>query len=102
MTDMIEKVARAIYASHPFNNNHDSLNPGFDGLSPAWREVMFMNARAAIEAMRKPTPEMIEAGNYAIDEHIDFWNYDSGAGYSVGSTAAVAAINAMIDAALSD
>jgi hypothetical protein len=50
--DMVEKVARAIYASHAFNDNHDSLNPGFDGLRDDWREVLFANARAAIEAMR--------------------------------------------------
>ena len=58
---MIEKVARAIYASHPFNDNHDSPHPGFDGLTPDWRETLFANARAALEAMREPTPEMLAA-----------------------------------------
>lgn len=35
-----------------------------------------------------PAKEMIESGNHKIDECIDFWNYDSGSGYSVGQSAA--------------
>jgi hypothetical protein len=69
MSEMVEKVARAIYASHPFNNNHDSLNPGFDGLSDDWRGVMFANARAAIAAMREPTAAM-KAYDLAHDAYV--------------------------------
>ncbi len=57
-------------------------------------------ARAAIDAMRSPSKEMIAAGNEKIDECIDFWNYDSGSGYSVEQHAAFETFNAMIDAAL--
>ena len=58
---MVERVARAIYASHAFNDNHDSVDPGFDGLRDDWRAVMFANARAAIEALRTPTAEIVRA-----------------------------------------
>lgn len=60
MTSMVERVARAICLA-------DGLD---DGLSNAfavqktdreWGEWVPL-ARAAIEAMREPTPEMVEAG----------------------------------------
>lgn len=84
----MRRSSRAIYASHPFNNNHDSLNPGFDGLSDDWRGVMFANARAAIAAMREPTAAMKAAGATRIPE----------AGYDLAHDAYVT----MIDAALTE
>jgi hypothetical protein len=57
------------------------------------------DADAVLDALMEPTKEMILGGNNAIDEHIDFWNYDSGSGYAVESAAAVACLQAMILAA---
>ena len=55
MTNMIERVARAIAKSQ--------------GSNPRWnREGWLKDARAAIEAMREPTEEMSHAG----------WRTDSG------------------------
>jgi len=52
MTDMIERVARAIHA----RSDHASLWSELDGYSKIeYRE----DARAAIEAMREPTEEMV-------------------------------------------
>lgn len=97
MTDMIEKVARAIFEQFKRALGGEG---GFDDLTGEERLVMTGLARAAIEAMREPTKEMIIAGNDTIDECIDFWNYDSGAGYCVETFAANRALTAMIDAAL--
>lgn len=49
--EMVDTVSRAIYAAHPHNNNHDSVNPGYDGMSPDWIEVHRKMASAAIAAL---------------------------------------------------
>lgn len=67
-SEMVERVARAIYASHAFNDNHDSPDPGFDGLTEGWRNVMYANARAAIEAMRAPTEVMKYVGGTKCED----------------------------------
>lgn len=58
-------------------------------------------ARAVLRAMRDPTKEMIYDGNTGIDDCIDFYNYDSGSGYTVEPHAAYHTWQKMIDAALS-
>ena len=58
------------------------------------------NARAAIEAMREPTQEMVDVGYREIDDCIDFYNYDSDCGYDLGAFAPTSTWQAMIDAAL--
>ncbi len=51
---MIERVAKAIAKQH-----QDAAEPYPDDLMPEYRAM----ARAALEAMREPTDEMIEAVN---------------------------------------
>jgi len=51
MTDMIERVAKAIYASSPFPDGLEFLDP------EPWRSCID-SARAAIEAMREPNESM--------------------------------------------
>lgn len=50
-------------------------------------------------APAEPTKVMISNGNDAIRQNIDFWDYDSGAGYSVETAAARDGYLAMIAAA---
>lgn len=78
--DMIEKVARAIYASSAFHDNLDSINPRFDSLGDEWRAVMFASARAAIEAMREPTEAMNAAGHVCLP-HGGYMPHEREAGY---------------------
>lgn len=103
MTDMIERVARAILKVQ-FYDGEEIFYDGMDGfyrdIDPDHYFTAMAMARAAIEAMRKPTKEMLVAGNDATKEHIDFYDYDSGASYEVEPLAAFAALNAMINAAI--
>lgn len=64
MTDMVEKVARAMW-----DKRRDRLEGTKWGGLPAWevetdelRDEVRAEARAAIEAMRDPTPEMLAVG----------------------------------------
>jgi hypothetical protein len=59
MSEMVERVARAI---------EDSLNSDLDD---AWKKA----ARAAIEAMREPTEEMVKDGDKYIDETPHFLSH---------------------------
>jgi len=56
--DMIERVAQAIYASSPFPDGLEFLDP------EPWRSCID-SARAAIAAMRNCTPAMLDAGSAA-------------------------------------
>ena len=60
MTDMIDRVAWALYANFAAEPNDKS----FAALANTWRKP----ARAAIAAMREPSKEMLTAG----DAHTDF------------------------------
>lgn len=71
MSEMVERVARAILASHDYSKN-DGKEGGFESLSPEWQEVLLANARAAIEAMREPTDDM---KNCSEEVH---WDYSCG------------------------
>lgn len=66
MSDMVEKVARAIWALQRDTdcNDYDKL---WDGPCSA-KEIARDMARAAIEAMREPTEDMLEAGTNAVDD----------------------------------
>lgn len=58
MSEMVERVARAMYA-------HDSYKegePAWEDHSEQFRVVQRARARVAIEAMREPTEEMYQAG----------------------------------------
>jgi len=61
VTDMIERVARAILSGHNWAAGDLAPN-GFDEMTAHWQEAYRAMARAAIEAMREPTPEMVADG----------------------------------------
>ncbi len=54
--EMVERVARAIASVSPLHENNWSR------MSPVAKELVTIQARAAIEAMREPTEFMIQAG----------------------------------------
>lgn len=58
MSEMVERVARAIYEGTPRNKPYDHL-------SAFKRKGYEAEARAAIEAMREPTEAMCTAGRLA-------------------------------------
>lgn len=62
MSEKIEEVARALWA--------DSHVRPFDAASEAERRTYRRHARVAIEAMRRPTQAMVDAGNRAAN----VWN----------------------------
>lgn len=63
MSEMIEKVAKAIYAGMTIEargnlpDDWDKIGPDHEKARQGWRKV----ARAALIAMREPTPEMLDA-----------------------------------------
>lgn len=71
MSEMVERVARAILASHDYSKN-DGKEGGFESLSPEWQEVLLANARAAIEAMRWPTDAMFTIGSNRLNDDGDY------------------------------
>jgi hypothetical protein len=75
---MIEKVARAIAA------NKRGLEPNDPAIDSKWQSYCGQ-ARAAIEAMMEPTPEMAEAGAETIVSHFS----DSGPSMVTGLAADV-------------
>ncbi len=97
MSEIVERAARAIAAVltdegmpvyPPEDGDHDDVERA------RWNTVI-VAARSAIEAMREPTPEMIEAGRLAIDN----------AFMAIVKTGAIRALipeafNAMIDESL--
>jgi hypothetical protein len=62
MMDMVERVARAI---HRIEGEKPNTSP-FPDYSDDWRDYT-PQARAAIEAMRVPTDEMVKAGEEGIN-----------------------------------
>lgn len=58
MTNMIEQVARAICTADA--NDWDTLTQSYNGRMR--QHDLERYARAAIEAMREPTPDMVSAG----------------------------------------
>lgn len=61
MSEMVERVARAMLSAHDWTQNHDRTESGWDSVSPDWQEVYRAMARAAIEGMREPTEAMLDA-----------------------------------------
>ena len=58
MSEMVEKVARAICRASGFEPDHT------DHLDRVFWTLYTQEARAAIKAMMEPTEKMIEAGDY--------------------------------------
>ena len=82
MSEMVERVARAIAAGHDAYLPVEKIAPGY-----------LADARAAIEAMREPTKAMESAG-----DELDDWGCPSDPGS--GNACALAHWHAMIDEAL--
>lgn len=94
---MIERVARAIYEGRCGRGCKH-----WRRLLASHRAPYFADARAAIEAMRKPSKDMIADGLYAIQSHMDSTT-DSIASYDIAvDGTAYHGWVAMIDAALSE
>lgn len=88
-------VAKRLADGFDINLKHREIVAEFDSVPDALKATREMNARAAIEAMRDPTPEMIEAGRFAHAEARD-------AGWQLtGLRMTEAGYQAMIDEALS-
>ena len=73
MSEMIERVARAIYDKSPIYTAKPNIGEPMHALT--WdeaekygREDYFDQARAAIEAMREPTPGMLNHPSYIQGE----------------------------------
>lgn len=94
MSEMIERVARAIYASDEFANEKPTWDEIAEFIPEANVHEMYRNmACAAIEAMREPTEEMKVAGTSK--------EYGPSPGYSLDAYDAEDVWRLMIDAALS-
>lgn len=75
MSEMVERVATAIWALY----RHTDCNE-YDQLAPHAKHTADEMARAAIEAMREPTADMVDAGRdvgpdapYGLSETIKRW-----------------------------
>lgn len=99
--DMVERVAVAILAAHDWTqnpvSNDDGLQvtpaiTGWNALTPDWQECFRGMARAAIEAMREPPVELLEAMHAAMfSEPFDGTNLPMlGAGFDAVIDAALA------------
>lgn len=74
MSEMVERVARALFETDQKEHGFGRGNWVMDGRPMTWEEIIAeprlandvqryrTNAKAAIQAMREPTPDMIEAG----------------------------------------
>lgn len=85
MTEMVDRVARAM-----FDQDHDE---GWDRGEAATKQIYLNNARAAIEAMREPTEEMVDAAHTAQ-------RWSEGFGPDIGKVQDQLKWQAMIDVAL--
>lgn len=63
MTGMVEKVAIAIFCAR--ENDTQEM---WDRSRGPWKDEYRQQARAAIEAMKEPTEEMVITGAYVLDQ----------------------------------
>lgn len=62
MSEIVEKVARAILAAHDWTiDNQPGEKTGWEAMQPDWQDAYRAMARGAIEAMREPTEAMVTA-----------------------------------------
>lgn len=93
MSDMIERVGMALYA-HSETSGPIRMNVSWESLRGYQRKSYIGEARAAIEAMREPTYEMVAHGDSMMPQ------FDNTNGYLAGADVVTDAYQAMIDAAL--
>jgi hypothetical protein len=60
MTDMIEKMARAIQAAHA--NYENRMVWHWDEVTEPWKSIYLQMAKAALSALEDPSAAMVEAG----------------------------------------
>lgn len=93
MSEIVEKVTAVISAA----------DEAWDGSKPHMEVLARAAIKATLEHLRdNQSKEMIEVGNSEIDDCIDFWNYDSGAGYCVEQRAARTTMAAMLSQAITE
>lgn len=63
MSDMIEKLVRALWACDP-----GSVETPFEKLSACALDNLHDTVRAVLEALREPTPEMVAATDHMDDD----------------------------------
>jgi len=68
MSEMIERVARALAAANGYDPDNVPNNPLEPDDKPDWHKYKY-DAAIAIGAMREPTLGMTDAGYMASDEH---------------------------------
>ena len=85
MSEMVERVAK-----HMHFRRGNSLRTKWEDCADEYRRGTMRDAHAAIEAMLKPTDEMIKAGRYA----------DNGEDMNLGQDGAEECWRLMIDEAL--
>lgn len=118
MRDMVEKVARGVYAENGWWREVQPDDDGrgrymtkagmhmraieWDELEAAERASRLCEARAAIEAMRHPTDAMLEASQRALVDTMNRlgWSKEQRKGRLSAQTKSVMRWTAMIDAAL--
>jgi hypothetical protein len=71
MNEMIERVARAICKSHGLHPDADAFKHGALRHYPIW-QTYEEDARAAVEALRVPTQAMLEAGQEALPDPVNY------------------------------
>jgi hypothetical protein len=83
MTEMIERVARAIYETMPAQIMRDDvwINWEWENIDPSARSMALYRARVAIEAMLEPTEAMLRAHHlYGVSsDPRDDWRHMIGA-----------------------
>lgn len=98
MSEMIERVAKSIFF---FGSEHD--DEMWEHMQPHLRELVVVQARAAIGAMREPTEEMVDGADDAFHEamrkHLSYCKKYGVSGFS-SSPFSEAIWRAMINSAL--
>jgi len=70
MSEKVEQVARALYLV-PLGGHEDPYAPRWDQLREKEKDSFRDSARAAIEAMRVPTEEMVKFGNDLLNSGVE-------------------------------
>ncbi len=94
MSDMVEKVAKAIWDSRTRGADFRRYNYDWEHVAAEIRKNNMEHARAAIRAFMEPTRKMVNAGG---KQHADGW-----VGISTYEARAGVTFRAMLKAALDD
>lgn len=101
MTEMVDRVARALWALRDSRYGGDKSAGTWEEIPDHWKQEERENARAAIKAMREPTPKMIDAGNDVSADAGEIWEPSAGISFD-GPHCGLEVWRAMNDAALKE